>query len=323
MHMADALVSPAIAVGTGAIATTLIAVAASKVKQIQRDDIIPLMGVMGAFVFAAQMINFSIPGTGSSGHVIGGILLSAILGPWAAFITLCSVLIIQCLVFADGGLLALGCNILNMAATSCLIAYPLVYRPIAGKSQKPWRITLASIAASIIALEIGAAGVTLETELSGITALPTSTFLAFMLPIHLAIGAIEGVATAAVLCFIAKYRPETLFSESLRQEKSASESKVKGRNILIGFGIATLIFAGAFTWLASSNPDGLEWSIEKVSGISDMPSATPATAFMPDYDSRFAGIVGALIVMVMLWAITTIIFHRIHATNRQSSSKGK
>ncbi|MDE5814554.1 MAG: energy-coupling factor ABC transporter permease [Muribaculaceae bacterium] len=319
MHMSDALVSPAVAAGAGIAAAALIGVAASKVKRIRRDDIIPLMGVMGAFVFAAQMINFSIPGTGSSGHIIGGILLSAVLGPWAAFITLCSVLIIQCLVFADGGLLALGCNILNMGVTSCLIAYPLVYRPIAGNTLKPWRITLASVAASIIALEIGAAGVTLETEFSGITALPTSTFLAFMLPIHLAIGAIEGAATAAVLCFLAKYRPETLYGGNLKQGESTGESKGRGRKVLIGFGIATLIFAGAFTWLASSNPDGLEWSIEKVSGISDMPSATPATAFMPDYDSRFAGIVGALIVMVMLWAITTIIFHRIRSANTPHS----
>ncbi|MDE6378851.1 MAG: energy-coupling factor ABC transporter permease [Muribaculaceae bacterium] len=319
MHMSDALVSPAVAAGAGIAAAALIGVAASKVKRIRRDDIIPLMGVMGAFVFAAQMINFSIPGTGSSGHVIGGILLSAVLGPWAAFITLCSVLIIQCLVFADGGLLALGCNILNMGVTSCLIAYPLVYRPIAGSSLKPWRITLAAVVSSIVALEIGAAGVTMETELSGITALPTSTFLAFMLPIHLAIGAIEGAATAAVLCFLAKYRPETLFGDHRPQSEDAGESKGRGRKVLIGFGIATLIFAGAFTWLASSNPDGLEWSIEKVSGISEMPSATPATAFMPDYDSRFAGIVGALIVMVMLWAITTIIFHRIRSANTPHS----
>ena len=311
MHMSDALVSPAVAVGTGVVAAALIGVAASKVKRIRRDDIIPLMGVMGAFVFAAQMINFTIPGTGSSGHVIGGILLSAILGPWAAFITLCSVLIIQCLVFADGGLLALGCNILNMAATSCLIPYPLIYRPIAGKSLKPWRITTAAVAASIIALEIGAVGVTSETELSGITALPTSTFLTFMLPIHLAIGAIEGLATAAVLCFIARHRQETLYDDTYKPDPSSTENRRRGRKVLIGFGMAALVFAVAFTWIASSNPDGLEWSIEKVSGISDMPSATPPTAFMPDYDSRLAGIVGALIVMVMLWAITTILFHRL------------
>ncbi len=322
MHMSDALVSPAVAACAGAAAATLIGVAASKVKHIRRDDIIPLMGVMGAFVFAAQMINFTIPGTGSSGHVIGGILLSAILGPWAAFITLCSVLIIQCLVFADGGLLALGCNILNMAATSCLIAYPLIYRPIAGSSLKPWRVTSASVIASIVALETGAVGVTLETELSGITALPASTFLTFMLPIHLAIGAIEGIATAAVLCFIARYRPETLYGEyEGRNEETGKSSASRGRKVMTGFGTAALIFAGAFTWIASSNPDGLEWSIEKVSGISDMPSATPPTAFMPDYDSRLAGIIGALIVMVMLWAITTILFHRLRTKKSQSESE--
>ena len=161
---------------------------------------------------------------------------------------------------------------------------------------------------------------TLETELSGITALPTSTFLAFMLPIHLAIGAIEGVATAAVLCFLAKYRPETLFGEHVAAGASGAGQFASGsgrlRPVLIGFAIAALFFAAAFTWIASSNPDGLEWSIEKVSGISEMPSAIPATAFMPDYDSRFAGIVGALIVMVMLWAVTTIIFHRIRAANK-------
>lgn len=321
MHMSDALVSPAVAAGAGIAAAALIGVAAAKVKQIRRDDIIPLMGVMGAFVFAAQMINFTIPGTGSSGHVIGGILLSAILGPWAAFITLCFVLIIQCLVFADGGLLAMGCNILNMAATSCLIAFPLIYRPIAGTSLKPWRITLAAVAASIVALEIGAAGVTLETELSGITALPTSTFLAFMLPIHLAIGAIEGIATAAVLCFIAKYRPETLYGDSHLKTETTTESRGRGRKVLIGFSIAALLFAGAFTWIASSNPDGLEWSIEKVSGISDMPSATPPTAFLPDYDSRLAGIIGAIIVMVTLWAITTILFHRLRTEKRSACKK--
>ena len=163
MHMADALVSPAVAAGAGVAAAALIGVAAHKVKTIRRENIIPLMGVMGAFVFAAQMINFSIPGTGSSGHVIGGVLLAAVLGPWAAFLTLCSVLIIQCLVFADGGLLALGCNILNMAATSCLIAYPLIYKPIAGANAGAGRIFVGALLASVVGLEIGALGVTAET----------------------------------------------------------------------------------------------------------------------------------------------------------------
>ena len=84
------------------------------------------MGVVGAFVFAAQMINFSIPGTGSSGHITGGVLLAAILGPEAGFLSLVSILIVQCLFFGDGGLLALGCNIINMVFFSCFIGYKFI-----------------------------------------------------------------------------------------------------------------------------------------------------------------------------------------------------
>lgn len=314
MHMADALVAPAVATVAGGAAATLIAVSARKIKNISRDDIVPLMGVMGAFVFAAQMINFTIPGTGSSGHIVGGILLAAVLGPWAAFITLSSVLIIQCLVFADGGLMALGCNILNMAATSCLIAYPLIYKPIAGKGEKNWRLVTAAVVSSVFALELGALGVTAETELSGITALPTSTFLSFMIPIHLAIGAIEGIATGAVICFIAKYSPDTLQLTATASKHSGNKSKKK---ILIWTTIATVILGGGFTWLASSNPDGLEWSIERTSGLTDLPSTMLPTTILPDYDSTFAGIIGAILVMMMLWAITTLIFHNMRRSAKR------
>lgn len=317
--MADALVSPAVAGVAGVAAAALVAVAASKVKKSQRDDIVSLMGVMGAFVFAAQMINFTIPGTGSSGHVIGGVLLAAVLGPWAAFLTLCSVLIIQCLVFADGGLMALGCNILNMAATSCLLAWPLVYRPIAGRSGKPWRIMTASVAASVIALEVGALGVTLETEFSGITALPTSVFLAFMLPIHLAIGAVEGIATGAVLCFVDRYRPETLYSNS----PAASAPRRGSRGLMLWFGIAALVLATAFTWIASENPDGLEWSIARTSGLTDLTSVVAPTAVMPDYDSTFAGVIGAVIVMTLLWALTSLLTRRTRAAAKAADADNK
>lgn len=131
--MSDALVSPPVFAVTGALSLALLGVAIRRVKRAGDDctqpdghgeRLVALMGVMGAFVFAAQMINFAIPGTGSSGHLVGGILLAALLGPWAALLTLSSVLVIQCLVFADGGFMALGANILNMAVLSCLVAYP-------------------------------------------------------------------------------------------------------------------------------------------------------------------------------------------------------
>lgn len=313
MHMADALVSPVVAGSAGVIATTLIGIASYKVKKITRSDIIPLMGVMGAFIFAAQMINFSIPATGSSGHIIGGILLASLIGPWAAFITLTSVLIIQCLIFADGGLMALGCNIINMAAMSCLIAYPLIYKPIAGKSTSKVRLSCAAITACIVALELGALAVTAETKLSGVTALSTSTFLTLMTSIHLAIGALEGIATAVILCFISSYKPDMLYSlyKKGAYNRQNQDSRKKGNIILYSFIAVAIILAGGFTWLASENPDGLEWSIEKITGTTEIGVANvPSTAFMPDYDSTFAGIIGGVIVMVMIWCICSLLFRK-------------
>lgn len=310
MHMSDALVSPPVFIATGAISLALLGTAVWKVKREQhalsedgrgREHLVPLMGVMGAFIFAAQMINFSIPGTGSSGHLVGGILLAAILGPWAGLITLASVLVIQCLLFADGGFMALGCNILNMAVLSCLVAYPLVFRPLMRRNASPARILTASLLSSVIGLELGAVAVTVETELSGITALPMGQFLLFMLPIHLLIGIGEGLATAAVIYVIQRYKPELLAGLSV--ECSAGGRPKMGK-ALAAIAIAALLIGGSFSWVASSDPDGLEWSIEKVTGQGDLEASVDGvhgtsariqqtTALMPDYDTSLAGIIGS------------------------------
>ena len=108
MHMADALVAPAVAATMYTCSAVAAGYSVKKVKLVDDPKRIPVMGVMGAFVFATQMINFTIPGTGSSGHLCGGMLLSAILGPYAGFLTMIGVLLIHCLLFADGGILALG-----------------------------------------------------------------------------------------------------------------------------------------------------------------------------------------------------------------------
>lgn len=318
MHMADALVSPAVAIVAGAAAVTLTAISAKKITNSTRQDLMPMMGVLGAFVFAAQMINFSIPGTGSSGHIIGGILLASILGPWAALLTLTSVLVIQCLVFADGGLMALGCNILNMAVTSCLIAFPFVFKPIAGRSDNKWRLMSASVVASIVGLELGACLVTAETELSGVTALSTGRFLGLMTSIHLAIGLVEGLATGAVLWFVASCKPDMLYLRSRREaEKSNAKHRMsrRTRTVLGVLGGAALILAAGFTWLASENPDGLEWSIQRITGATELGAAMiPATAVLPDYNSTFSGIIGGVIVMVTLWCICMVLFRHRHKT---------
>jgi cobalt/nickel transport system permease protein len=213
MHMADALLSPAVGGVMCAASAAAIAYSAAKTKKDELGEKkLPVMAVTGAFVFAAQMINFTIPGTGSSGHIGGGILLCAMLGAHPALLSLAAVLIIQCLFFADGGLLALGCNIFNMGVIPCLLAYPLIFKPIVKKGLNYRRITIATIVSVVVGLQLGAFGVVLETLASGITELPFGTFVALMQPIHLAIGLFEGVVMSAILCFVYKMRPEILES---------------------------------------------------------------------------------------------------------------
>lgn len=307
MHMNDALVSPAVAGVAGLISTTFIAIAINKVKQGDSDNRIPLMGVMGAFIFVAQMINFAIPGTGSSGHIIGGVLLSTLLGPWAGFVTLTSVLIIQCLFFADGGLMALGCNILNMGVMSCLVAYPLFFRPLVKFPSSTGSITLASIITCVMALELGATAVVIETSLSGITALPLFKFALFMLPIHLVIGVCEGLATAAVLVFVQKNQPQILLQPHAE--------KTDSRKFLLGVTAVAVAFSLIAGIVASSLPDGLEWSVEHVSlAETTLPTVSEKIqqdiAMIPDYNSSFAGIIGCIAVVVLIYLVSLVFKQR-------------
>lgn len=326
MHMADALVSPAVAGITGTIAGILVVVAARKVRNDEKENIIPLMGVMGAFIFAAQMINFSIPGTGSSGHIVGGVLLAALLGPWAALITLTSVLVIQSLIFADGGLMALGCNIFNMAVCACLVAYPLVFKPLMKYPASLGKMVGVSVLACVIGLELGALAVTIETEASGITALPMGKFLWFMIPIHLVIGIGEGLATAAVLYFIQKYKPELL--QQIRKTDTRHPAYL-GKAILV-FALLALLVGGAFSWIASSDPDGLEWSVFHLTRSTELPLPSSAniygivrniqqsTALMPDYDTGYAGIIGGVLVVLVIWIVSGLLRYKkkiIHGEN--------
>ena len=287
MHMADALLSPAVGGFFWLASAGLIGYSSRKItgEKEQVSVKTPLMGVMGAFVFAAQMINFTIPGTGSSGHLGGGLILASMLGPYRAFITLASVLVIQCLFFADGGLLALGCNIFNLAFFPAFIAYPFIYKVIAGKSLNSGRLAIASISAAEAGLLMGAFSVVMQTSLSGISELPFGTFILFMMPVHSAIGIAEGLATWGFLQFVAKTQPALL----------ADTRKASSPAILIAtFAAATIVLGGFISWFASPHPDGLEWSTAKVAGVEELADAgdrihrlTAAVqdklAFFPDY----------------------------------------
>ena len=291
MHMADALLSPAVGATFWAGTIGTIGYASKKLKDHPDDRKIPLMGVLGAFIFASQMINFTIPGTGSSGHLGGGMILAVLLGPHAAFLVMSSVLTVQALFFADGGLLALGCNIWNLGIYPCFVAYPLVYKPLAGDGRSPRRTLVASLASGVVGLQLGAFSVVLQTLLSGKTALPFTTFLLMMQPLHLAIGIVEGFVTAGVINYVRAARPEILDSSSSTTPLVAGVSL---RNVLIGFLVLATVTGGALSWFASAYPDALEESVQRITGKVELPpqdhgipaalkNAQEKTAILPRY----------------------------------------
>jgi cobalt/nickel transport system permease protein len=275
------------------------------------------------------MINYTIPGTGSSGHICGGMMLSALLGPQAGFLSMIVVLTIQCLFFADGGLMALGANIWNMAFYGCFVGYYLIWRPIMrsrlggdSESGQRLRIVMASVLGSIITLQLGAFSVVLETSLSGITELPFGAFAALMLPIHLAIGLVEGLVSSAVLLFVYSARPE-LLQDLQSPERAGGRHSLKGTIAILA--VTALVIGGGVSLLASSNPDGLEWALfgnteegysenmgldEENYGVSSeaaekAENVQEKTSFLPDYafpgsdsaaGTTVSGIVGSALV---------------------------
>lgn len=326
MHMADALVSPAVG-GLFWIASGYLTAKSSVVlkKRGETGDT-ALMGVLAAFVFASQMINFAIPGTGSSGHIAGGLLLAILLGPERAFLSMVSILAVQALFFADGGLLAMGCNIFNMAFFSCFVAYPLIYKKITAKAEGDRGVFWGAVTASTAGLLMGAFFVVLQTTLSGITSLPFGSFILLMLPIHFAIGVVEGIATALVVIYVRARMPEVF------AEKSPAGRMSDMRRAVTTFAVLAIIVGGFFAWYASSSPDGLEWSLEGITGSAELEegdtflhglasSIQEKISPMPDYSFRdadssgnaattVAGLVGSLITLLIAFALGSILRSR-------------
>ena len=319
MHMSDALVSPEVGSTMWVVSAVFIAYACKKVARDTNDRKIPLMGMLGAFVFAAQMINFSIPMTGSSGHLGGGLLLAVLLGPWGGIVAMASILAIQALLFADGGILAFGCNLFNMGVIPCIIAYPLIYKLIVRDPLQAsfHRVMWGCMAGAVVALQLGAFAVVLETVSSGISELPFSRFAQLMQPIHLGIGLVEGAATAGIVLFLKSMQSVPGFDTPPQRKHTA---------ILKVIALCSLITAGIVSWYASEHPDGLEWAIFRTAQAEDiqLPSqgiheslahVQAKTAVLPDYafpasegekeessrlQTSISGILGSSVVLVLL-----------------------
>ena len=335
MHMANELLSVPVAAGTLAIAAGGLGLVCRKARQVISSDKMALMGIMGAFIFAAQMINFQLPAMpGTSGHMVGAVLLAIILGPHAGAIAISSVVIVQCLIFQDGGLLALGCNIINMGLVPSYLGY-FLYKSFTAGPFSNLRTYIGAMLGCVIAIEVGAVLVPIQAALSGVLVVPFATFLVTMLGVHFLVGVVEGLITVAVLGYIQQVRPDIL-GDSL-----AGKVRLSKKAVLATLAVFTVITAAGISLFACGFPDGLEWSYAE---RPDQPDFEPMVSNedhtvakvddfqakyspLPDYSIRtsgmgkvteeeisvaagwtsFAGVTGAGLTMVFVWLTARIL----------------
>jgi cobalt/nickel transport system permease protein len=205
LHAADKFLSVPVALLFWAISIVVIGISVRKVGRTMDERAIPLMGVMGAFIFAAQMVNFPVAG-GTSGHLMGGVLAAVLLGPWAGTLVMACVVAVQGLVFSDGGLLVMGANIFNMGIVGTLGGYA-IYRALCGilGGEDKGRVPASGIA-GWLSVMMAAAFIAAELAVSGTS--PAEVVFPAMLAVHAGIGIGEALITGAAVAFIGKVRPD-------------------------------------------------------------------------------------------------------------------
>ena len=302
MHIPDGFVSPSVAAATSLASVAVLGLALGRSKEAFGIRRAPVLGLTTAFIFAAQMINFPVAG-GTSGHLLGGALAAIVLGsPWAGALCIATVLIIQAVLFADGGITALGANIFNMAVIGVWVAWILtqtLQRLLGGsKSRLPLAGGIAA-ALSVVAAAIFAA---IELSISGTGNL--NIVLPAMTGVHILIGIGEGLITGGVLAYLSQARPDLLPGE---------EKQVRGWVVPV---ISILLIAGVLSLFASAWPDGLERVAEDNGfiGLADNVRVSLPTPFA-DYTfngnegvgTSIAGVLGSVVCFAVAFGIAKIV----------------
>ena len=293
LHIPDGFLNIVVSLIFWAATILMVSLAISKTNTTLGEKQIPLMGVMAAFIFAAQMLNFPVAG-GTSGHFLGGALAAIVLGPWAGILVMTAVVMVQGLLFQDGGLLVMGANIFNMGILTAVIGFGL-YRLVIGRG-KTTRLAAAGVGAWIATMA-AALLTALQLWLSGTSRL--EIVIPAMLGVHTLIGIGEAVITVTALAFIERTRPDLLTSK-----KSAASG---GRGWIVA-GIIVSLVAILISPMASGNPDGLEHVASDL-GFLETGQSAPFE-ILPGYTLPFlgetdistivAGMVGAAVVLGLL-----------------------
>ncbi len=292
MHIPDGFLSVAVALVGWALMVVLVGLALRETRDKLGERQIPLMGILAAFIFAAQMINFPVAG-GTSGHLLGGALAAILLGPWSAVLVMLSVISVQALLFQDGGLLALGFNTINMGVITVFVGYAIYNWVQALPGRAHGNRLLAAAIGAWVGVEVAAIATSLELVASGTS--PLQIALPAMVGVHALIGVGEALITVGAIAFIQQTRPDLLGETAKKAARGSSW-------IAVGLLIALLVVF--LSPLASPSPDGLE-RVAADQGFLDAAQDAPYQ-LLPDYTvpviknealtTIAAGVVGVLVV---------------------------
>ena len=299
MHIPDGFLSVLLSIVLWVISVVLIGIALRKTGQTIGERQVPLMGVLAAAIFAGQMLNFSVTG-GTSGHLLGAAIAAILLGPWPAVLVMTSVVAVQALLFQDGGILALGANLFNMAIIGPFVAYALFTLLMKLFKKQTWGLFVAGFVAAWSSIFIASLACALQLALSGTS--PANIAVPAMGAIHALIGIGEGLITIGALAFIFAARKDLLIADANKPARNIG--------VVVGGLLLSLVLV-VLSPLASSHPDGLEWVAEKHGFIEVAREAF--YNIVPDYSmpgisnpalaTIAAGILGAVIVFGVAYGI--------------------
>ncbi|WP_341527472.1 energy-coupling factor ABC transporter permease [Nostoc sp. UHCC 0302] len=302
MHIPDGFVSPPVAAAAGLVSAAALFVAFRRSQEAFGIRRAPILGLTTAFIFAAQMINFPVAG-GTSGHLLGGTLAAIVLGsPWAGTLSIATVLIIQAVLFADGGITALGANILNMAVIGVWVGWGLTQtlQRLFGGSKG--RLPFAAGIAAGVSVVVAAIACAIELALSGTA--PVAIVLPAMSGVHILIAIGEGLITGGVLNYLSTARPDLLPGE---------QHEFRGWSIPV---VSIFLIAGVLSLFASAWPDGLEKVAQnagfinladRVRVIVPTPLANYGIEGLGTIGTSIAGLIGAAVCFAVAFGIAKVV----------------
>jgi cobalt/nickel transport system permease protein len=311
MHIPDGFLSAPVALLWWVLTIAALALAVRRVGGLSERQV-PLMGVMAAFIFAAQMLNFPVLG-GTSGHLLGGALAALLLGPWAGMLVMACVIALQALLFQDGGLLALGANIFNMGVATAAVGYGVGIPLLRAFGARRWGLIVAGFVAAWLSVMVAAGLTALQLVLSG---LPAGVVFPAMLFVHAFIGIGEGLITVAALALVVTTRPDLVAPLAAYLDQDALRRTLsRGTMVAVtGIGLAIALGLALVSPLASSDPDGLERVAEDHGFLAR--ARDPLYNLLPDYSipgldgpiaTIVSGIIGLLIVFALVYGITLLL----------------